>query len=428
MASEPDSRSGRQRSATSQRVGQAAARLRQISFFGPDSRDVAQSLVALGVLALTAVIAGLTLGENTTTLQDFPGLLLMVPAAIALRGNIFGALGSRLGTAIHTGTFRISLRPGSVVGENILASLVLTLSVSLALALLAKATAVVFGIANSISFGAFVVISIVGGVIASVAVLVVALLLAAGSVRFGWDPDNVTAPLVTAVGDVATVPALLLASSLVVDGLPLVVIAVVLIVISLASLVVGVRLGRTELRTIIGESFPVLLAAVILDLIAGITVERQLASFIDLPTLLVLLPAYLAAAGALGGILSSRLSSKLHLGLITPSPLPGRAARPDLIVTLGLAIPVFILCAVLAWWLGSSFGLESPSPLLVVLVAITGGLAATAVASLVAYYSTIAAVRFGLDPDTYGIPLVTSTLDLVGAFTFILTLDLFGMT
>lgn len=428
MASEPGSSSGRPRSATSQRVGQAAARFRQISFLGPANRDVAQSIVALAVLALTAVIAGLTLGENTDTLEEFPGLLLMVPAAIALRGNIFGALGSRLGTAIHTGTFRVTLRPGSVVGENVLASLVLTLSVSLALALLAKATAVAFGIAESISMGAFVVISIVGGLIASIAVLLVALLLAAGSVRFGWDPDNVTAPLVTAVGDVATVPALLLASQLVGDGLPLAFGATALVVVSLGSLVVGVRAGRAELRTIIGESFPVLLAAVLLDLIAGITVEKQLASFVELPTLLVLLPAYLAAAGALGGILSSRLSSKLHLGLISPTPVPGRGARPDLAITLGLAIPVFVLCAVLAWSLGTRSGLDSPAPLLVVLVAVSGGLAATAIASLVAYYTTIAAVRFGLDPDTYGIPLVTSTLDLVGAFTFILTLDLLGIT
>ena len=42
-------------------------------------------------------------------------------------------------------------------------------------------------------------------------------------------------------------------------------------------------------------------------------------------------------------------------------------------------------------------------------------------------YSTIAAVRFGLDPDTYGIPLVTSVLDLVGAFTFILAIELLGI-
>ena len=35
----------------------------------------------------------------------------------------------------------------------------------------------------------------------------------------------------------------------------------------------------------------------------------------------------------------------------------------------------------------------------------------------IAYYGTIAAVRTGIDPDTYGIPIVSSTVDLVGALT-----------
>src|SRR4029079_2428579 len=54
------------------------------------------------------LVAGLTLGSITHTLDGLPGLLVLVPAAIGMRGNVFGALGSRLGTLIHTGTFRVS--------------------------------------------------------------------------------------------------------------------------------------------------------------------------------------------------------------------------------------------------------------------------------------------------------------------------------
>jgi len=46
---------------------------------------------------------------------------------------------------------------------------------------------------------------------------------------------------------------------------------------------------------------------------------------------------------------------------------------------------------------------------------------------VVAYYTTVVAVRFGLDPDTYGIPVVTSTLDFVGAFTLILAIVALGV-
>src|SRR5437763_4786076 len=150
-----------------------ASRLRAL--LGPDLSGAAQGLAALLVSSAGDLLAGIALGAITHTLQSLPGLLVLVPAAIGMRGNIFGALGSRLGTTIHTGTFRLSRRRDTIVGQNILASLVLTLSVSLALAVLAKAVSIGFGLRNTISIGDFVVISIVGGVISSAAVLALTL-------------------------------------------------------------------------------------------------------------------------------------------------------------------------------------------------------------------------------------------------------------
>lgn len=401
--------------------------LKRITLLGPDLRAATQSLLALGLLAITAVVAGVTLGESAERLEQLPGLLLMVPAAIALRGNVFGAMGSRLGTSIHAGTFRLSLRPGTVIGDNVLASLILTLAVSTVLAVLAKATAVAFGVANSISLSDFVVISLVGGLLASAAVLVVALLLAAGSVRYDWDPDNVTAPLVTAMGDLATVPALVLASGLVGNRVLSPALGGTLTVLAIIGLVFGWTRGRRELQTIVRESMPVLVVAAMLDLLAGVTVEKRMETFLESPRLLVLLPAFLASAGALGGILSSRLSSKLHLGTIAATAVPGRHARPDLLSTLALAVPVFVAAALLTQLFGQLFGLGGPTLASLISLALLGGLVATGLAMVVAYYGTIAAVRFGLDPDTWGIPLVTAALDLGGAFAFILTVEALGL-
>ena len=60
-------------------------------------------------------------------------------------------------------------------------------------------------------------------------------------------------------------------------------------------------------------------------------------------------------------------------------------------------------------------------------VALTGGMVATAFVAVVAYYGTIAAVRFGLDPDSHGVPLVSASLDVVGAATLIGALVLWGV-
>lgn len=389
--------------------------------------EIGERLLALLLLVVVALVAGLSLGHATGRLEELPGLLLMVPAAIALRGNIFGALGSRLGTAIHAGTFRLSLRPNTPVGENVIASVVLTIATSVLLALLAKSAAIAFGIADSISVEAFVVVSLVGGLVASAAVLLTALALTAGSVRFGWDPDNITAPLVTAVGDVATVPSLVLASLIVGQRavtLPTTVIGLVALPLAVAAVF---RFGRSGLRTIVRESLPVLLVGVVLDLIAGVTVERQLDRFTLFPALLVLLPAFLAVAGALGGTMSSRLASQLHLGLIGPSRIPEARARREIATSLALAAPTFAVCGLLAHGFAVGSNLASPGIGLLLAAALLGGLVATTLAAAVAYYSTVGSLRAGFDPDTYGIPLVTSTLDLLGAFTLILALELLGI-
>jgi mgtE-like transporter len=389
--------------------------------------EATESFVALGLLAVTAVVAGVVLGENTEDLEELPGLLLMVPAAIALRGNIFGALGSRLGTAIHAGTYRLSLRPGTVVGENVIASMVLTLLLSFVLAILAKATAVGFNVESSISIDEFAVISVVGGLLASLFVVVIALGLAAGSVRFGWNPDNVTAPLVTAAGDAITLPALLVAAPLVNQSGLAPTLAAMLGAVTVLGIVITLRMRRPSIHQIMRESIPVLAVAIVLDLVAGVTVEKQREDLATLPVLLVLLPGYLAAAGALGGILSSRLSSKLHLGLTNAGAVPDRGARVDLRATLLLALPIYLLVALLSSGAGQLTDLSGPGLADILAVTLVGGLVATVVVMVVAYYGTMFAVRFDLDPDTYGIPLVTSTLDLVGAFTLVFALEAFNV-
>ena len=47
---------------------------------------------------------------------------------------------------------------------------------------------------------------------------------------------------------------------------------------------------------------------------------------------------------------------------------------------------------------------------------------------VIAYYGTIVTVRPGIDPDTYGIPMVSSTVDLVGALTLIVAIAVLGLS
>jgi mgtE-like transporter len=388
---------------------------------GSDAPALRQSLAATLVSSGGDLLAGLTLAAITDDLKTLVGLLVLVPAAIGMRGNIFGALGSRLGTSIHTGTFSLTRRRDTIVGQNVLASVVLTLSVSLALAVLAKAIASVFS-GDTMSVVDFVVISVIGGVLPSIVVLGFTLVVAAQSVRRGWDLDNVAGPLVTAAGDIVTLPALWVASKLVgIEGVT-VSIAVLCVVAAVVALVAGFRARLPVLKRVLRESLPILIVAGTVDLLAGVTLEVRLEEIAVYPALLILIPPFL------GAILSARLASKLHLGIIDPVARPQRAARDDFAIIALVAVPVFVLVGISADIAAVVTGMDSPGALAMMAVALVGGAIATSVAVFVAYFGGVATYRLGLDPDNYGVPLLTSTMDFVGALALIFAMSVVGVT
>ncbi len=410
----------------------AVDRLHPLGFLrgllGPDVTGTRQSLTALAVSSLTATAAGVLLAAVTGTLERLPGLLVLVPAAIGMRGDIFGALGSRLATTIHAGTFRATARSDTIVGQNVMAAAVLTLVTSVALGVMAKVVAPVFGLSGIIGLTDLIVVSVVGAQLASIVVLVVTLGLAASSARRGWDLDNVSAPLISAVGDVVTLPALFLATYL--AGITVVTpaIAVVSITGAAAAMFWAWRSKLEHLWQILLESIPVLGFGGGVLIVAGVVIEHRLEDLADKRAVLILVPACLAAAGALGGILSSRLSTKLHLGVIEPRALPQRGARLDIMFAFTLAAPVFVLNGLLASVFGVLFSLSSPGVLRLVTISLIGGMIATTLAGVIAYYGTVAATRLGVDPDTYGIPLVNSTVDLAGAAALVLAVSWVGLS
>jgi mgtE-like transporter len=398
-----------------------------LGLLGPDAAGARQSLLALLLNSSTSLVAGAFLGSATAVLADYPGLLLLVPAAIGLRGNVFGALGNRLSTALHAGTFRMSTSRDSLLGQNVLAAMILTLGVSFVLAVIAEVLAVAFGVQDRIGLLDMGTISIVGGLLGSVVVLAGAVALAAGATRYSWDLDSVTAPLVSTLGDVLTLPALVLATALVGWGVISAGLGLVLLGLAAGVLVVGWRTASEPLRTIVHESLPVLVVAGAVSSGAGVALEGRLDSFLAYPALLVLVPAFLSTSGALGGILAGRLSTKLLLGTVEPLARPDREARRDIRGVYLLAAPIFLVDGVGAHFTARLLGEASPGLLDMAVVALVGGAVAMAFVVVLAYATTVLAVRNDVDPDTYGIPVVSSSLDFVGAVVLIVVISALGL-
>lgn len=401
---------------------------RRLAAVVAEARSGSQAFIALALNSSTSFVAGAFLGSVSSTFANRPGLLVLVPAAIGLRGNIFTPVGNRLSTAIHTGTFSISRNPRSVLGQNITAAVVLTIASSVLLGFVAKAIAVALGLTGTIPIADFIVVSTVGGVLASLVVLASTVGIAGGAVRFGWDLDDVSAPLVSTLGDVVTLPALWAAAALTSIAIVTPSIAVVGAAAAVAAVVFAMRSPLDDLPRIVRQSLPVLIIAGGVSALAGVAVERRLEPFTTHPALLVLLPAFLSSCGAIGGILSGRLSTKLHLGLIEPAAMPKRLARRDIFVALGLAVPVFAFDGIGAHFLALLINHRSPGFATMLGVSMLGGAVAIAFVVVVAYYGTIASFRVGLDPDTYGIPIVTSTVDFTGAVALVLAIVAVGLS
>jgi mgtE-like transporter len=273
----------------------------------------------------------------------------------------------------------------------------------------------------------FIVISVLGGVLSSIVLAAVTIALTVGSVKYEWDLDNVVAPLVTTTGDLLTVPSLILVSYLadrssLTNGL-----AAFVSLISVIVLIFSFRTSLERFKRVFRQSIPVLGLAAVLDLIAGFVVEKRLKDLLEVKAILILLPAFLGIAGALGGILSSRLSTQFHLGMDDASPLPSRSSLRGAVDLSVLAIPIFIFSGVIAHLISVVAGQSTPGMAKLILISAIAGSIATVFVVVVAYYTTMGSFRFGLDPDTYGIPIVTSSLDLVGAFTVILAMVLTGV-
>ncbi|CAN5193385.1 magnesium transporter [soil metagenome] len=407
-------------------IGPAAAR-EVLGFWSRERRTLRQGFTALGISTGVGLSAGLVLGSMQGLLARLPGLLVLVPAAIGMRGAIFGALGARLGTGILTGQFTPGLRRGELTGDNVAASALLTLSSSALAAVAARATAAAFGL-ETISLWHLMVVSMVGGVLSSAFVLVGVLLLARTALSRGWDMDAVGSPIITATGDVVTLPALVVATLLLGDDLVTAALGGLLSAAAVAALVVGLRSPAPTTRRVVRESASVLAYAAVVDILAGTVLETRLETLLTNPALLVLVPPFIANCGSLGGILSSRLGSDLHLGLLRPRRWPEALAGLEASIIVLFSLAAFSGVGLIAHVGSRVAGLGSPGAATMVGVALGGGLLALAPLFTVAYYSATATYRYGLDPDNFGIPIVTATMDFCGVLCLVAATALLGVT
>lgn len=399
------------------------------NFFRDVSRVLGETFAALFICAIGDLIAGIFLSGMTDTFSILPGLLVLIPGAIGMRGNIFGALGSRLGSNLHIGTLSPELKKSPVLNQNIISAMILTIIMSIFLAFTAKGFCILLGF-ESISIVDFTVISVLGGIFSGALLLPATILISIKSYENGWDPDNVTTPLIAASGDLFTIPSILLAVQILLfirNGFTEVILFVIFIIIGISGFIIGIK-GGTNLKKIIKHSTPTLFLSSIFGTTAGTILNGSFSTILNNPSILALVPLFSGESGDLVSILGARLSSGLHIGSIESSLRPTGGAIRNFGIIIILAVIIYPLIGILAHLGAVTIGIPSIGLKEMVMISTSAGLLLTPFMLLIAFYLNIISYRKGLDPDNIVIPLSTSITDPVAnTFLVIMLISILGM-
>lgn len=182
------------------------------------SKIMRQALPILVFCALFELGAGSLLGGMEDKFSMLPGLLIMVPPLLGFRGNISGALASRISSGLHQGIIDPEVLWGEEVDQNLKASIFLSFVVSLLTGFLSFLVTVLTGMYPSSFYLLSVLVSValMAGLVSSLILTAFTVIVASFSYRRGWDPDNVTSPFMATMGDLVTVASIYLAIFLVV--------------------------------------------------------------------------------------------------------------------------------------------------------------------------------------------------------------------
>jgi mgtE-like transporter len=176
-------------------------------------------------------------------------------------------------------------------------------------------------------------------------------------------------------------------------------------------------LGTWSTRSIVGNMFPLLVVLSIIVLWAGITLEGAEELLEQYGILAVMVPTMVDMGGNLGAILSSRLSTRLHLGTSDFDPRD-RVLWANVAAILALAATIFTALAVGAYVIGAVVGFGLPLSTLL-LISLVSGMSVAVIAVVFSFAATIASYRLGIDPDDTTIPIVTNVVDVFGMVIFI---------
>lgn len=175
-------------------------------------RDFREILTSEIISITGGLLAGTILAFATGQLALVPGLFILIPGFLEMRGNISGTLAARLGSGLWSGALKPRMHGNRILHGNLIADIFLAIAVSFVLGIVAyAASSIFFGITNI----ALIYVAVIAGILSNIIEIPATVFATFWLFKRGHDPDNIMGPYVTTIGDIISVIALLVAIAIV---------------------------------------------------------------------------------------------------------------------------------------------------------------------------------------------------------------------
>lgn len=173
-----------------------------------DHKDFKEILYGEFVSLTGGIAAGFMLVSALDKIMLLPGLFILLPGFLEMRGSISGSMSARLSSGLFLKITKPRISNNRFLRENVIAEIILAFVVSLVLGLISFAFSYYFfGITNP----KIISVAIVAGLLSNFIEIPLTVLLNFWLFRHGHDPNNVMGPYITTIGDVVSVFSILIA-------------------------------------------------------------------------------------------------------------------------------------------------------------------------------------------------------------------------
>ena len=368
------------------------------------------------------LIAGFMIALQLGIFQISPWAIALYPAIISVKGVITGLITGRLSTALHLGTvYPKFVGNTSTFYRLIGAMVVLTLATSATI----SAVSIVFGtlfwgitIADFPAILTVMVATLSLGLIISLITIKVTF----ASFKKSLDPDTIVYPAISTVVDIIITFLYIGVLNLYFSGSvgKWAIIIFGFINVFLVLIILPRNIREMEFLKILKESLPTMLLVAFMVNITG-TVLKGIGSLVGgRGEIYTVYPAIIAMMGDVGLVVGSAATTKLALGVLTPSFSSIKNHAKNIFSAWTASLMMFVVLCLLSLGINGILSIPGISNLLSILF--VSNIIAFAVIVIVSYAISILTFKRGLDPDNFVIPVGSSLADCTTTITLFVAL------